>query len=206
MRRLVAVIVVVAALGAVIAEGVASSSARGRAAGQAVVTPRLKLRLSSEIARLRAGQPRAPRVLALPRLPLNPERGIRCFVAGGPLRCSEIPCREFVNGGAVYAPSVTVTRLPTAGPVGKVSGSVGPTFGIPPGAAKLRITPAGPTVQIAPGALRRAMAPRVMRGIAPGTARAIAPPGSASIAVPPALRRAPACHHRAGAPIPIAGP
>ncbi|HWF24715.1 MAG TPA: hypothetical protein VG275_04680 [Solirubrobacteraceae bacterium] len=202
---------------AVIAESGGSSSARGRSGGPAVsVTPRLKRVLSGEIARLRAGQPTAPRVAPLlpgsglpgSGLPLNPERGIPCFVAGT-ARCSEIPCREFVTGQAVLKLSATVTKIGTAGSTGPAVARGPGSFSVNPGAATLKVGPRGPTLRIAPGALSLGIGP----GAAPlpvGPQRATEPTVGAAppvATVPPAPRPGPTCRrHKGPSLIPISAP
>ncbi|HWF34327.1 MAG TPA: hypothetical protein VG295_03120 [Solirubrobacteraceae bacterium] len=109
MSRLLAVAVVIAAIGVVVAtqsSGAARGSAPPRASGAVVVTPRLKRLLQSEISTLRAAQPRARAPGTVPRAP---DRGVPCYVAG---RCSEIPCRWFASAGVVFKRSSTAIVVP----------------------------------------------------------------------------------------------
>jgi hypothetical protein len=209
MRRLLVVSVVAAVIVVVIAESGGSSSARGRSGGPTVsVTPRLKRVLSGEIARLRAGQPTAPRVAPLlpgSGQPLNPERGVPCFVAGT-ARCSENPCREFVTGAAVLKLSKAIGTVVFTEPT--VARGRGP-FSIAPGAATLKIGPRGPTLRIAPGALSLGIAPGAATPpVGPPVATAppfgVAPPVAT---VRPSPRPARACRRHPGPTlIPISAP
>jgi hypothetical protein len=117
-------VAVIGAIGVATHSSSAASPSRSRSRGGVVVTPRLKRALQSEILVLRSAQPRGPLVFAngsraqapgsrVPRVPLIPERGVPCFVAGG-AACPEIPCQWFASAPApaVYTTSSTVTVAP----------------------------------------------------------------------------------------------
>jgi hypothetical protein len=115
MKRLLAGIVVVAAIGAVIAGcGSGAASPRPRAAAAVKATPRLKRMLEAEITTLRLAQPKAPSVLPLtpvgplhPHVLVFPDASAPCFVSGT-AGCSDVPCREFASAPAVYRRSMGV--------------------------------------------------------------------------------------------------
>lgn len=120
MGRLLAGIVVIVVIGVAIETQISSAADPGRArsaVGRVAVTRTLKRMLQSEISTLRAAQPTAPRAMAVPRgrgLPIVPEQGVTCFVAGGSSRCPEIPCREFASAPAVLRLGSTAVIRPGA--------------------------------------------------------------------------------------------
>jgi hypothetical protein len=95
MRRiLAAAVLVIAALGVVIATRSSNAAGPARPPRSVVVSTGLERRLQSEIKTLRSGQPTAPRTVP-PAV-----GGVPCYIAGGS-RCSEIPCRQFASPPAV---------------------------------------------------------------------------------------------------------
>jgi hypothetical protein len=120
MSRILAVVLVIAAIGVVIATRGSNAASPARAARSVVASPGLERQLQSEIKTLRLGQPTAPRTVP-PAVPRTVPRtvppavgGVPCYVAGGS-RCSEIPCKEFANAPAVLLRrSSTVIVVPGA--------------------------------------------------------------------------------------------
>ncbi|HWF51019.1 MAG TPA: hypothetical protein VG294_10300 [Solirubrobacteraceae bacterium] len=111
MSRILAVVIVIAALGVVIATRSSNAAGPARAPRSVVVSAGLRRQLRSEIKTLRLGQPtvarRAPAVA--PGV-----GGVPCYVAGG-FRCSEIPCTRFARVPAVpFRKSSTVIAVPGA--------------------------------------------------------------------------------------------
>lgn len=116
MSRILAVVLVIAAIGVVIATRGSNAASPARAARSVVASPGLERQLQSEIKTLRLGQPTAPRTVppAVPRTVPPAVGGVPCYVAGGS-RCSEIPCKEFANAPAVLLRrSSTVIVVPGA--------------------------------------------------------------------------------------------